>query len=262
MGDPDFVKLGEELYQEWRKTERGISSYYIAEHAFARGKAAGAAEGVIDGLNQARGIVRYHRTAKVNLVPAATAMLDEVDVFLRANVERGGCDGVAEMMDAAPPQESVQPEPTTCEVKMECIECSHVMPLRDLQLLWPKKELKLQVYTDEPDFWCWPCAVELGIEHLPEHDKAAWIAQPQPSPAVVCQRCKGGDEWTCPDCDPEHFAPSYAKPSPAGLSEEQIHDMVVAADEPEMRDIGYARLQDHVRALAAEVRRLRKELAL
>jgi hypothetical protein len=67
--------------------------------ALRRAAADAAKAGRIEGLEQARGIVRYHGIKP--LLPAARAMLEEVDVFLRANIERGGYDGTVELMSAA-----------------------------------------------------------------------------------------------------------------------------------------------------------------
>lgn len=55
-------------------------------------------EGVIEGLNQARGIVKYELTVRAN-PPAAVGVLENVDVFLQANIGRGGRDGYAEVME-------------------------------------------------------------------------------------------------------------------------------------------------------------------
>jgi hypothetical protein len=60
-------------------------------------------------------------------------------------------------------------------IVMTCIECMVNFDWNDLLLLWPKKEEKHGVHTDEPDFFCVPCAKELGIEHLPKHSKFQWL---------------------------------------------------------------------------------------
>lgn len=62
-------------------------------------------------------------------------------------------------------------------VELECIECCKVLPMEILSLLHPKRELKLGVHTDEPDFFCQGCIGELNIGHLPQLDKDAWLNQ-------------------------------------------------------------------------------------
>lgn len=65
--------------------------------------------------------------------------------------------------------------PVNCS--MQCIECMKVLPMGELLLLWPRRELKLEAWTSEPDFFCRPCAKELKIDHLPRHSQKRWLNQ-------------------------------------------------------------------------------------
>lgn len=54
---------------------------------------------VCEGLRQAQGVVKYLRTRANNTHPAALAILDDADIFLAANISRGGYDGTSSFDD-------------------------------------------------------------------------------------------------------------------------------------------------------------------
>ncbi len=60
-------------------------------------------------------------------------------------------------------------------IKMQCIECYELKPVTELRLIWPKKAFRFITFTDEPDFFCEPCVVALGLSDLKQHNKADWL---------------------------------------------------------------------------------------
>ncbi len=56
-------------------------------------------QGVLEGLAQGRRITKYHIAAKPYLRECCKSMVQEVDLFLEANIERGGYDSTTPLDD-------------------------------------------------------------------------------------------------------------------------------------------------------------------